>query len=42
MRERALLLLKFRVNLIAVRTGESIALQAPREYVEVDVRYGLP
>ena len=37
LRERALLLLEFGVNLIALGPGESIVSQAPWEEVEVDM-----
>jgi hypothetical protein len=40
-RDRAFLLLKFRVNNVVLRPGKSIALQASREEVDMDVRYGL-
>jgi hypothetical protein len=40
-RDRAFLLLKFRVNDVVLRPGESIALQASWEEVDMDVRYGL-
>jgi len=41
LQERTLPLLKFDVNGILLRSGEPIALKAPWEEVEVDVRYRL-
>ena len=42
LREHPFSLLKFDIDGIVLRPGEQIALLAPRDEVEVDMRHGLP